>query len=234
MTVKLLFFQFLFQKMLKYITVKYYAGNEFAKESYQATEDSAAYDVFAAETKTFLPKSVDTLSLELRWAIPTGFYKKLFPHSGILKEHFVSINPGVIDANFRGIIQVLMLNRHPEKAFSVCTGDRIAQVVFMEKINANFHRVIDQHFLGRAKRGNDGFGLAGVTVIKKVKKDDDDNDDNGIQLTTSENNQVIINSEDNLQIIPYKSENELQKTSEEALMTINNEVVVRESITIDE
>ena len=231
MTVKLLFFQFLFQKMLKYITVKYYAGNEFAKESYQATEDSAAYDVFAAETKTFLPKSVDTLSLESRWAIPTGFYKKLFPHSEILKEHFVSIDPGVIDANFRGIIQVLMLNRHPEKAFSVCTGDRIAQVVFMEKINANFHRVIDQHFLGRAKRGNDGFGSTGVTVIKKV---DDDNDDNGIQLTTSENNQVIINSEDNLQIIPYKSENELQKTSEEALMTINNEVVVRESITIDE
>ena len=231
MTVKLLFFQFLFQKMLKYITVKYYAGNEFAKESYQATEDSAAYDVFAAETKTFLPKSVDTLSLESRWAIPTGFYKKLFPHSGILKEHFVSIDPGVIDANFRGIIQVLMLNRHSEKAFSVCTGDRIAQVVFMEKINANFHRVIDQHFLGRAKRGNDGFGSTGVTVIKKV---DDDNDDNGIQLTTSENNQVIINSEDNLQIIPYKSENELQKTSEEALMTINNEVVVREPITIDE
>ena len=230
MTVKLLFFQFLFQKMLKYITVKYYAANEFAKESYQATEDSAAYDVFAAETKTFLPKSVDTLSLESRWAIPTGFYKKLFPHSGILKEHFVSIDPGVIDANFRGIIQVLMLNRHPEKAFSVCTGDRIAQVVFMEKINANFHRVIDQHFLGRAKRGNDGFGSTGVTVIKKV---DDDNDDNGIQLTTSENNQVIVNSEDNLQIIPDKSENGLQKTSEEALMTINNEVVARESVTID-
>ena len=230
MTVKLLFFQFLVQKMLKCITVKYYAGNEFAKESYQATEDSAAYDVFAAETKTFLPKSVDTLSLKLRWGIPTGFYEKLFPHSGILKEHFVSIDPGVIDANFRGIIQVLMLNRHPEKAFSVCTGDRIAQVVFMEKINANFHRVIDQHFSGRAKRGNDGFGSTGVTVIKKV---DDDNDDNGIQLTTSENNQVIVNSEDNLQIIPDKSENELQKTSEEALMTINNEVVARESVTID-
>ena len=60
--------------MLKYITVKYHAGNEFAKEPYQATEDSAAYDVFAAETKTFLSKSVATISLELRWAIPTGFY----------------------------------------------------------------------------------------------------------------------------------------------------------------
>ena len=39
--------------MSKYITVKYYTENEFAKEPYQATEHSAGYDVFAAETKTF-------------------------------------------------------------------------------------------------------------------------------------------------------------------------------------
>ena len=59
MTVKLLFFQFLFEKMSKYITVKYYTESEFAKEPYQATEDSAGYELFAAETKTFLAKSVD-------------------------------------------------------------------------------------------------------------------------------------------------------------------------------
>ena len=111
MTVKLLFFQFLFEKMSKYITVKYYTENEFAKEPYQATEHPTGYDVFAAETKTFLPKSVDTISLELRWAIPNGFYGKLCPRSGLLREHFVSIDAGVIDADFRGIIQVLVLNQ---------------------------------------------------------------------------------------------------------------------------
>ena len=155
--------------MSKYITVKYYTESEFAKKPYQTTGDSAGYDLFAAETKTFLPKSVDCLSLELRWAIPTGFYGKLFPRSRILKKHFVSIDAGVIDADFRGIIQVLMLNHHPEKTFTVGTGDRIAQVAFMEKFNANFHRVSDQHFLGKTKRGNDGFGCTGVQVIKKVK-----------------------------------------------------------------
>ena len=41
--------------------------------------------------KLFLPKSVDTISLELRWAIPTGFYGKLFPRSGILREHFFQL-----------------------------------------------------------------------------------------------------------------------------------------------
>ena len=35
----------------KYITVKYFAESECAKEPYQATEGSAGYELFAAETK---------------------------------------------------------------------------------------------------------------------------------------------------------------------------------------
>ena len=81
--------------------------------------------------------------LDFRWAIPTGFYGKLFSRSGILKEGFVSIDAGVIDADFKSITQVLILNHYPEKAFTVRTEDRIVQVVFMEKFNANFHRLSD-------------------------------------------------------------------------------------------
>ena len=82
------------------------------------------------------------------------------------KEHFVTINAGVIDADFRGAMQVLILNHHPEKTFTVRTKDRIAQVVFMEKFNTNFYRVSNVHLLGSTKRGNDGFGSTGVQVIK--------------------------------------------------------------------
>ena len=81
--------------------------------------------------------------LDFRWAIPTGFYGQLFSRSGILKERFLSIDAGVIDADFRGITQLLILNHYPEKTFTVRTEDRIAQVVFMEKFNANFHGVSD-------------------------------------------------------------------------------------------
>ena len=179
--------------MPKYITIKYYTENELAKEPYQATENSAGYDVFAAEIKTFLPNSVDIISLELRWAIPNGFYGKMFPRSGILREHFVSIDAGVIDADFRGIIQILMVNHHLQKTFTYGTGDRTAHVGFMEKFNANFHRVTNKHLLGQTKCGNDGFGSTGVTVIKKARKDDDDE----IESTTLENNQVIVTSEEN-------------------------------------
>ena len=77
--------------------------------------------------------------------------------------------------------------------------------------------------LGKTKRGNDGFGLTGVTVIKKfIEDDDNDENDENDDKTTSENQQVIVNSEDN------------QVTSKETIMTVNNKVVVHESITIDE
>ena len=132
--------------MSKQITIKYYSESESSREPYQATEDSAGYDLFTAETKTFLPNSVVTILLDLRWAIPTGLFGKLFPRSGLLREHFVTIDAGVIDADFRGVIQALLGNHHPEKTFTFRTEGTIAQVVFMEKLKANFVQVSDKGY----------------------------------------------------------------------------------------
>ena len=174
-------------------------------------------------------KSTDAISLDLRWAIPSGFYGKVFPRSGILKEHFVTLDAGVIDSDFRGIIQVLLVNHHHEKTFTVRAEDRIAQVVFMKKFNVNFHKVFDAALLGKTKRGHDGFGSTGVEVIKKVKESESE-----IEMTTSEGKQVTVNTENNLQLITKKAEDDLQITSEKAVMKVTNEVVFSESITIDE
>ena len=215
--------------MSKQITIKYYSGTECSREPYQATEGSAGYDLFAAETKTFLPNSVGTNSLDLRWAIPAGFFEKLFPRSDLLMEHFVTTDTGVIDADFRGVIQALLLNHHPEKTFTVQTEDRFAQVVFMEKFNANFVQVSDKGLLGKTKRGNDGFGLMGFSLIKKLKNDSE------IESTTSESEQTTAqNSYKMLQLVCQKSNDDLQISSEEAIMAVNNEAVVHESIAIDE
>ena len=37
----------------------------------------------------------------------------------------------------------------------------------MKKVTANFQRLTDKHLLGITKRGSDGFGSTGVSVIKK-------------------------------------------------------------------
>ena len=153
--------------MSKQITVKYFEESELAKEPCQATEGSAGYDLYAAETKTFLPNSADTVSLDLRWAIPTGFFGKLYPRSSILKDHLVTVDAGVIDADFRGMFQALLVNHHCNKTYTVHTSDRIAQVAFLEKFGANFQRVTEKSLLGTIKRGNGGFGSTGLGVMKK-------------------------------------------------------------------
>ena len=58
--------------------------------------------------------------------------------------------------------------------------------------------------LGKTKRENDGFRSTGVQVIKKAKTEDE------IQLTTSETKQVTVNSEEDLQMVSEKSEENLQ------------------------
>ena len=165
----------------KPITIKYFEESQYAKAPYQTTEGSAGYDLFAAETNTLLPSSVDLISLDLRWAISSGFYGKVLPRSGLFKEHFVTSDAEVIDWGFRGLVQVLLINHHKGKTFTVRTEDRIAQVVFMEKFNADFRKVFDCNILGNTKHGNEGFGSTGLHRIKKFKDSETE-----VKMITSE------------------------------------------------
>ena len=163
------------------ITVKYFGENEFCKEPYQASEDAAGYDLFAAETLTLFPEKNICISLAFRFAIPKGFYGKIFPRSGLFKEHLITCDAGVLDSDFRGIVQVLMMNHHPKKTFTIRTGDRIPQCVFMKKYNVEFEKVSDMALLGNTKRGADGFGstggVGGVTKVIKLDESDSENND---------------------------------------------------------
>ena len=114
-----------------------------------------------------MPKSVDSISLEMIWAIPSGFYGKLFPRCGILREHLVTVEAGMVESDFRGVVNILLFNHHPKKAFTVRAGDRTAQVVFMKKFTTKFQRVTDKHLLRITKRVSDGFGSTGIFLIKK-------------------------------------------------------------------
>ena len=53
------------------------------------------------------------------WAIPFVFYGKFFTRSGILKEHSVIVEAGVIDSDYRGEVSALLFNHHPQKSFTV-------------------------------------------------------------------------------------------------------------------
>ena len=147
--------------------------------------------MLAAETLPLFPEKNGRISLAFRFAIPKSFYGKIFPRSGLSKEHLITCDDGVLDLDFRVIVQVLRMNHHFDKAFTIRTGDRISQCVFMKKYTAEFENVPDMGFLGNAKRGTDGFVSTGcvgaVTKVIKLNESDSENND-----SHSENEMLIL------------------------------------------
>ena len=183
--------------MSKTVNVKYFAETFFAKEPQKATEESAEYDLHATEAKIILPGKNDFVCLDLRWAIPKGFCGRIFPRSSLIKENNVTVEAGLTDADYRGLVYVILVN-HSEKVFTVRTGYRIAQAVFFEKFDARFEKVSKQEELGVTKRGSGGFHSTGITVIKTMKVSEDEQpEDDDLAVTAGEgiisvNDEVIL------------------------------------------
>ena len=109
--------------------VKYYSESDNCKTPIKATVDSAGYDLYAAEDVDILPRSNALVSLDLRIAILTGFFRKIFSRAELFVRHKITAKAGVIDPGYRGVVYVLLSN-HSDEKFSVRIGQRIAQVVF--------------------------------------------------------------------------------------------------------
>lgn len=74
-------------------------------------------------------------------------------------KHGISTGAGVIDADYRGEVKVVLFN-HSEKDFEIKAGDRIAQLVLERIVNAEIS-VITQEELDNTDRGEGGFGSTG-------------------------------------------------------------------------
>ena len=81
---------------------------------------------------TLLPNTCESVSFVCVWEIPKGYYVKIYPRSSLVKK-MITVNAGLIDSDYRGIVEMLIVN-HSEAAFTVCVGDRVAQVVFLSKL----------------------------------------------------------------------------------------------------
>jgi dUTP pyrophosphatase len=66
--------------------------------------------------------------------------------------------PGLIDAGYRGEVQVLMLNTDRERPYRVSAGDRIAQLVVTSIATT---AVVEVSELSESARGGGGFGSSG-------------------------------------------------------------------------
>lgn len=99
----------------------------------------------------------------LRIALPTGHEGQVRPRSGLAARHGVTVlnAPGTIDEDYRGEVQVLLVN-HGAESFTIESGDRIAQLVVAPVVQVEIEVLNDEAALGGTERGHRGFGSTGV------------------------------------------------------------------------
>ncbi len=126
----------------------------------RACEDDAGFDLAACEPLELAPSEFGMISTGIRIELPSGTCGLVLPRSGLAARHGVTVlnAPGLIDAGYRGIVRVVLVN-HGREPFHVEIGDRIAQLLFVEVKTPVF---VEAQVLGDSERGAGGFGHSGV------------------------------------------------------------------------
>ncbi len=98
----------------------------------------------------------------LRIALPPGHEGQVRPRSGLAARQGLTVlnAPGTIDEDYRGELQVLLIN-HGTEPFTIDNGDRIAQLVVAPVTHVEVEAVDDETHLGPTERGQAGFGSTG-------------------------------------------------------------------------
>lgn len=121
----------------------------------------AGMDLRSVEALTIAPGARARIDTGLKVAIPEGYAGLVVPRSGLAHTHGIGVTngPGLIDANFRGRVGVLLLNTDASESFVIAVGDRIAQLVIVQLPTVLGVQV---QTLDATQRGEGGFGSSGV------------------------------------------------------------------------
>lgn len=134
----------------------------------KATQGSSGFDLRAdllrlSETSRELlvkPQESRLVPTGIRIAMPQRIEGQIRPRSGLAAKHHVTVlnAPGTIDSDYRGELQVLLIN-HGKDGFRIKHGDRIAQIVFVALPSISLEL---SHDLGETERSENGFGSTGL------------------------------------------------------------------------
>lgn len=126
---------------------------------------AAGYDLASAYDCVVPARGKALVKTDLAIAIPAGTYARIAPRSGLALKHSIDVGAGVVDADYRGPVGVILFNLS-DVQFEVKQGDRIAQLILERIVTPN---VVEVEDLEESARGAGGFGSTGVSgvVIKQ-------------------------------------------------------------------
>jgi dUTP pyrophosphatase len=138
-------------------------GADLPLPSYQS-EQAAGLDLFAAMPAdaplTLAPGARALVPSGIALALPPDCEAQVRPRSGLAAQQGVTVlnAPGTIDADYRGEVQVILIN-HGNQPVTISRGMRIAQLVIASITRAN---LIEKTSLDDTPRGEGGFGSTGM------------------------------------------------------------------------
>lgn len=119
--------------------------------------NDAGADVHAMKAFNIGPGLTQKIPLGFGLKLPDGFMAIMMPRSGQASQGIVSqVAPG--DSGYTGELHAIITNNNPTNTFKIRKGDRIAQLVIVPIIMAEY---VSEEELGK-ERGSDGFGSTGV------------------------------------------------------------------------
>ncbi len=131
-----------------------------------ATEHAAGMDLCAAvnQDMVLMPQFRALVPTGISFALPEGYEAQVRPRSGLALKHGITVlnSPGTIDADYRGEVQVILINLGSEP-FHITRGMRIAQMVIAPYTRAVWSEVTE---LPASTRGAGGFGSTGTATLK--------------------------------------------------------------------
>jgi dUTP pyrophosphatase len=126
------------------------------------TEGAAGMDLraFTVEEIRIPPLGRAKIPTGLFFEIPPGFEGQVRPRSGLAFRSGVTVlnSPGTIDSDYRGELEVIIINLGSEP-FTIKNNDRIAQLVIAPVYRAE---IAETETLSETKRGGGGFGSTGI------------------------------------------------------------------------
>ena len=123
----------------------------------RASDGAAGYDLTSSEHVVIPSRGRALVSTGIAIAIPEGCYGRIAPRSGLAVKCGIDVGAGVIDADYRGEVKVLLFNFSDEDC-TVAAGLRMAQLVLEQIAIPPVEEVED---LDSTKRGAGGFGSTG-------------------------------------------------------------------------
>lgn len=99
-----------------------------AKAPTRGSAFAAGYDLYASKEAVVTARGKVLVETDISIAVPANTYGRVAPRSGLASKHSIDTGAGVIDADYRGPVKVLLFNLS-DTDFNVAIGERVAQLI---------------------------------------------------------------------------------------------------------